>query len=207
MRVDPITSLDAIKEIKDMLAKKRNPRDHSLFVIGINTNLRASDLCNMKVGLVRNKEVGDSIVLKEVKTGKIRRITINKPVYKAIRAILRYRPYATDNDPLFLSRKHGKDGVPKSINEIRLWGLVDEWCRAVGLRGNYGSHTLRKTWGYHQRVTYNVDIPVLMTCFNHSSQEQTLAYLCIQPVVVKVVAVSIRQQAQLIRSCHAVAQG
>jgi hypothetical protein len=40
---------------------------------------------------------------------------------------------------------------------------------------------LRKTWGYHQRVTYKVDIPTLMVCFNHATQKQTLDYLCIQP--------------------------
>ena len=59
--------------------------------------------------------------------------------------------------------------------------LVKGWCRAVNLRGNYGSHTLRKTWGYHQRVTFGVDIPRLMVCFNHSTQRQTLDYLCVQP--------------------------
>ena len=30
-----------------------------------------------------------------------------------------------------------------------------------------------------------VDLPRLMACFNHSSQKQTLDYLCIQPEEVK----------------------
>ena len=55
------------------------------------------------------------------------------------------------------------------------------------LRGRYGAHTLRKTWGYHQRVTFGVDIPTLMTCFNHSSQRQTLDYLCVQAEEIKTV--------------------
>jgi hypothetical protein len=59
--------------------------------------------------------------------------------------------------------------------------MVKAWCKAIKLKGNYGSHTLRKTWGYHQRVTYQVDIPTLMVCFNHATQKQTLDYLCIQP--------------------------
>ena len=66
--------------------------------------------------------------------------------------------------------------VPTTIN-----ALVKKWCRAIHLKGNYGSHTLRKTWGYHQRVTFNVGIPELMVCFNHSTQKQTLDYLCVQP--------------------------
>ncbi len=59
--------------------------------------------------------------------------------------------------------------------------LVKSWCRAINLKGNYGSHTLRKTWGYHQRVTFGVGLPELMVCFNHSTQRQTLEYLCVQP--------------------------
>ena len=63
--------------------------------------------------------------------------------------------------------------------------LVKDWCRAINLRGNFGSHTLRKTWGYHQRVTVGTGIPELMVAFNHSSQRQTLDYLCIQPEEIK----------------------
>ncbi len=41
-RVDPITDLKDIKSIKKML--QDNPRDLCLFVLGINTNLKAIDL-------------------------------------------------------------------------------------------------------------------------------------------------------------------
>ena len=53
------------------------------------------------------------------------------------------------------------------------------------MKGNYGSHTLRKTFGYHQRVTFGVEIPQLMVTFTHKSQRQTLEYLCIQDEEVK----------------------
>ena len=58
---------------------------------------------------------------------------------------------------------------------------VKSWCRTINLKGNYGGHTLRKTFGYHQRVTFGTDLPTLMEIFNHSTQKQTLAYLCVQP--------------------------
>ena len=50
----------------------------------------------------------------------------------------------------------------------------------ANLLGNYGTHTLRKTWGYHQRVFNNVPLPILMHAFGHSTQAQTLDYLGIQ---------------------------
>jgi len=57
--------------------------------------------------------------------------------------------------------------------------LVKEWCQTVGLKGNYGSHTLRKTWGYWQYKN-QTPIPLLMEAFGHANQQQTLAYLGIQ---------------------------
>jgi len=59
--------------------------------------------------------------------------------------------------------------------------LVKSWCKEINLRGNYGAHTLRKTFGYVHRTVFGTDIPTLMEMFNHSTQRQTLTYLGIQP--------------------------
>jgi len=95
----------------------------------------------------------------------------------AIQALLKTQSYG-DDEPIF-SGQRGPLTVP-SVNR-----LVKQWCRAVNLRGNYGSHTLRKTWGYHQRVTFGRGVAELMVCFNHSSERQTLDYLCVQPEEIK----------------------
>nr|NJM03419.1 tyrosine-type recombinase/integrase [Desulfobacula sp.] len=164
--VEPIRKMSDIKAIKATLS----PRDLCLFTLGINTNLRASDLVSLKVGQV----TGSELVLKERKTGKPRRITLNKSCIDAIaKATVHLKP----EDYLFRSQRGEVLTVP-SVSR-----LVKSWCRH--LRGNYASHTLRKTWGYHQRVSFKVDIPTLMQCFNHSTQRQTLEYLCIQPCEIK----------------------
>ena len=175
IKVDPIKKRKDIDSIKKLLAN--DPRNSALLTIGINTNLRASDLLRIQVGQVRDLSPGDEIELKERKTGKPRRITLNKACVQAIQRLLASRSYA-DEDLLFTGQR-GPLTVP-SVHR-----LVKGWCRAINLRGNYGSHSLRKTWGYHQRVTFGVDIPRLMVCFNHSTQRQTLDYLCIQPEEIK----------------------
>ena len=58
--------------------------------------------------------------------------------------------------------------------------MVKTWCQRAGLKGNYASHTLRKTWGYWQRIERNTPIPLLMEAFGHATQQQTLRYLGIQ---------------------------
>jgi len=172
-RVDPIRSEKDIRTIKKLLADR--PRDLCIFTLGINTNLRASDLTRITVGQVRYLQPGQHFTIREQKTGKERRVTINKGVHDAIIGLLKSLPNAEDTSPLFQSRKGSQKLCVPYLN-----ALVKGWCRAVNLKGNYGSHTLRKTFGYIHRTVHNTDIPTLMTLFNHATQKQTLAYLGIQ---------------------------
>lgn len=181
VKVEPIRKIKDINLIKKLLAEK--PRDLAIFITGINTNLRGVDLLKLKIGQVRHLEVGEYFHVREQKTGKDRQITINATVHQAIRALLSTMPpeRSHDDDFLFQSR----EGVNKKLTTPYLNNLVKKWCKEINLRGNYGAHTLRKTFGYHQRVTFGVDIPTLMEMFNHSSQKQTLAYLGIQASEIK----------------------
>jgi integrase len=176
IKVEPIKNYEDINLIKRLLQNR--PRDFALFTIGINTNLRASDLLSLKVYQVQNIPPGGSIEIKEKKTKKPRRITLNKSCVQAIENLLNKSPY-NPSEYLFKSRKS------KVLRVSSVHRLVKSWCKKINLKGNYGSHTLRKTWGYHQRTTFKVDIPTLMVCFNHSNQKQTLDYLCIQPEEIK----------------------
>ena len=171
IKVEPIKRVKDIQTIKKLLSD--NPRDLALFTIGINTNLRASDLLQIKAGQVRSLKPNDSFEIKEKKTKKARRVTLNGACIDAIRNLLASAPFE-DSDYLFRSQRAEVLIVPSLIR------MVKKWCKAINLKGNYGSHTLRKTWGYHQRVTFGTDLPRLMVCFNHSTQRQTLEYLCIQ---------------------------
>lgn len=119
----------------------------------------------------------DEIEIKEKKTGKIRRISLNKACIDAINGLLRSSDFR-DSYHLF-------KGQRGPIRPETVHALVKSWTKALKLKGNYGSHTLRKTGGYHQRLKYNIGIPELMVCFNHSTQKQALDYLCIQPEEIK----------------------
>ena len=178
IKVDPIKSIKDIANIKKLLAD--NPRNLAIFTLGINTNLRASDILKITVGQVKHLKAGEHFTMKEKKTDKQRTITVNQSVYEAIQKALAIIPDAADSEPLFQSRKGGKALCVPYLN-----GLVKGWCEDINLKGNYGSHTLRKTFGYIHRTVFNTDLPTLMHMFNHSSQKQTLAYLGIQPEEIK----------------------
>ncbi len=170
--VGPIKSTKDIAAIKKLLSDK--PRDLALFVVGINTALRASDLLKLTAGQVRaiiaDKDGG---MVRENKTGKLRRVMFNGTAKDALSRLLETKEF--DNaEPIFTGQR-GKMSVSY------LCRLVKSWCETVNLKGNYGSHSLRKTWGYHQRVTFGTDISTLTDALGLSSQRLTLTYLCIQP--------------------------
>ena len=179
IKVEPIHKLEDIELIRKRLAGQ--PRDLLLFTLGINTNLRASDIVALAIGQVRYLKPLEDLEIRERKTGKLRRISINQSVITAIAGYLVTLPDGTsDSAPLFASQRGDRALSVPSVHR-----LVKGWCREIKLKGNYGSHTLRKTWGYHQRVTFGVDLPALMVCFNHSHQRQTLDYLCVQSEEIK----------------------
>jgi integrase len=176
--VEPIREIKHIKLVKLLLADR--PRDLCLFTVGINTNLRPIDLLALTVGDVRNVRPMREFRIREIKTKKPRDLTLNRQCVESIAGLLKIHPDPFDNAPLFFAQRGGGAiGVPVVSR------MVKRWCTDIELRGNYAGHTLRKTFGYHQRVRFGVGLPELMVAYNHSTQRQTLTYLCIQEDEVK----------------------
>lgn len=176
IKVDPIRDLNAIQRIKQLLVHEDRMRDFCLFTMGVNTAWRANELLALKVGHVRRLKVWDDLSKKQSKNGKYRITPINPMVFRAIEFWLAiYKDGKKDDAPLFPSRMGGALTVPTVST------MVKQWCGRAGLPGHYGSHTLRKTWGYHQRMTFDAPLSLLVKAFGHSSERQTLDYLGIQP--------------------------
>ena len=185
IKVDPIKNIADVQAIRLRLKNKgdetKNYRDYCLFVLGTNTGFRAGDLLRIKVYQVQDLDPGDELVMREQKTNKERRVNLNNSCIKAIQLHLTNSFYSS-TDYLFKSQRAHRDTPDKQVlHTSSVTRLVKSWCKEQHLKGNYGSHSLRKTFGYHQRVTFGGDLATLTDIFNHSSQKQTLAYLCIQP--------------------------
>jgi len=166
--VDPIRAEKNIKKIKRLL--KDNARDLLLFTMGINNGLRISDLLKLKVGDVRDIKPGQTLKVKETKTGKMNILMINKSVHQVLKQYLEeVKP--SDEDYLFQSRNgNNKPLARETVNK-----MIKEWTKSM--KGNYGTHTLRKTFGYIQRTKYGVSFEVLCKRFGHSSPAITMRYL------------------------------
>lgn len=171
--VQPIRQMADIQSIKKLLAAK--PRDLLLFTLGINNGIRTGDLLKLKILDVKSVKPGQTIQIRESKTGKLNSIYINREVYKALRGHLEASDHL-DDDYLFQSTK----GHQKPLTIMTVNRMIKSWCRAINLPGNYGAHSLRKTFGYIQRTHFGVGFELICKRFNHSSPSVTMRYLGIE---------------------------
>ncbi len=178
--VEAIKSIRDIAKIKQFLLGKDNKRDYLLFVLGINVGLRIGDLLSLKISDVtgEDKMIRKAVTIKEQKTKKLREFELNKSAREAIKLYLSSRKELNREKYLFESRKGNKPLTTRSAHKI-----IKTILRELGIKGNYGTHSLRKTFGYH-RYANGVKVETLQKLFNHSSASITLAYIGISRQVV-----------------------
>jgi integrase len=170
--VQPIRDKKKIEAMKKVLLGQ-SKRDYLLFVLGINSGLRISDILKMRVCDVIDERGKPKAYyeLREQKTGKVKRFPFPKNVQKAIADYL--SDYDGDHERyLFVSRK----GDNQPITRQHAWYIINEAARKVEITDKIGTHTLRKTFGYHAYKN-GTDIVLLQQIFNHSAPSVTLRYI------------------------------
>ena len=162
--VEPIRCKKTIKKIKTNLLKK-SPRNFLLFSLGINSGLRISDILKLKVKDVKDVEY---IQIKEKKTQKSKRFPITNAYKKILDEFIKNKSL---EDWLFKSKKGNRP-----ITRVQAYRIIRRACEKAGITTKIGTHTLRKTFGYHF-YQEKKDIALLQTIFNHSTPTVTLRYI------------------------------
>lgn len=161
--VQPIRDPELIREIKRYL-KRRSDRDFILFLFGINTGLRISDILSLKIKDVKKPYIN----IRETKTSKEKRINL-PPELK--RELARFIEEKEDYEYLFKSRK----GINRPITRSTAYRILKDAAHHVKL-DSIGTHSMRKTFGYHFYKSYK-DVALLQDIFNHSAPSVTLRYI------------------------------
>ncbi len=184
--VEPIRDRKKIAQIKNLLRGQRSYRNPLLFVVGINTALRISDLLQLKVNhfLDEKGRIKSRFWIKEQKRGKRHEVAINQSIREALTEYLGAYPHIS-KEPVSFLFFNVKTHQP--IKRGQAWKFTSSICRAVGLHGNYGTHSLRKTWGYHARMS-GVDLALIMHKLNYESIAYTKRYLGITDEELQAVA-------------------
>jgi integrase len=166
--VQPIRSLEKLEDMKWALKRHCSERDYILFIIGINTGLRVSDLLKLKkeqiIKLKKNRNRKELLV-KEGKTKKNRTINITS-VFDEVYT------YAAqlESEWLFPSRKGDKP-----ISKIQAYRQLQKAGEFAEIE-SIGTHTMRKTFGYWL-YKETKDVALLQQVLNHSKPQVTLTYI------------------------------
>lgn len=161
--VEPIRDKDDIQAMKDYL-RSWNERNYILFLVGINTGFRIGDILKLRVKDVQ----GWHIRVREQKTGKQKNIKMTRTLKNELRKYVEGKPL---HHYLFQSR----NGVNKPLDRRTVYWILKTAGNDLGIE-NIGTHTMRKTFGYHYYKKYK-NVVDLMTIFNHSSPAITLIYI------------------------------
>jgi integrase len=161
--VQPIREKDLIQEIKKWL-KDKNERNYILFLLGIHTGFRISDILRLRVKDVQ----GWNIIIKEKKTKKVKDVKMSNELKKAIRNFVKDKP---KNDFLIKSRNGKNKPLSRGMAYVIMQQIADEF----GLE-RLGTHSLRKTYGYNHYLKFK-DVASLQEMLNHSHPKETLLYI------------------------------
>ncbi|SFM46957.1 tyrosine-type recombinase/integrase [Salibacterium qingdaonense] len=174
--VEPIRNKKEIQRMADALYEK-SERDHLLFILGVSTGFRISDLLDLRYSEILNNDgtVKDYVKLRETKTGKNNKIKITD---KRKEDIANYKGKYFDGSMdayVFPSQKKDENGNPKPMNRQQVWRILQRTANDLGI-ADIGSHSMRKTFGYGL-FKKGVDVAVIQDMLNHSNQKETLRYI------------------------------
>ena len=185
---EPIKSMGDILRVSQYLINKGRYRDNMLFIVGINFGLRVSDLRMLRFCNIINPNLTfkDSFPVFEKKTRNTRKrkknryITINTAVVEAVTIYLQHTSNVSLSDYMFksISNRSGGKNEPLTVQSIDR--LLKGIAKETNLSTKVSTHTLRKTFCYHQMVMSHNDprkLMLLQKMLNHSSPAQTLDYI------------------------------
>lgn len=165
--VEPIRDASKVEDIAITL-KKKSERNYIMFMLGIYSGLRISDILKLKVKDVKNREY---INIREKKTNKQRVFPINTYLKKELK---KYCDRRELNEYLIKSRT----GCNSPLSREMAYLIIRKAGEENGI-ANLGTHSMRKTFGYHFYKAYK-DIVTLQRIFNHADPSVTLHYIGIE---------------------------
>lgn len=169
--VNPIRDKKQLEVMKNYL-KGKNIRDYLMFMIGISSALRISDILKLKVKDVWDgKRPVEFIILKEKKTNKLKRFPISKNLNKAI--LLFMKEYDLEQEEFILKSRKGENTPVTRQQAAHIISLAADY---VGIKETISTHSMRKTWGYWAYKS-GVSLALIMEALNHSSISNTRKYL------------------------------
>ncbi|MCJ8341547.1 MAG: tyrosine-type recombinase/integrase [Cetobacterium sp.] len=176
--------VEGFKNINDMEIFERglftyNPMIFYLWKVGVNLALRVSDVLNIKIDEATEYLETGEYKSKDIKTGKLNHVKLNKNTKEAFVKALNLRKVKTNlenNEFLFVGLGNRSWSYEKSMTRQTVDRAFKYIVDMENIKIDIGTHTMRKTWGYMAyKKTKNIEL--VMKRLNHSSPGTTMAYI------------------------------
>lgn len=178
-----------IKQVRDAFCGKWQIRNRALFMIGVSTGGRISELLSLTSGDVwqNNAPVTDLLFDKSIVKGKeqSRAVPVNSDGRQAIREIIEWHTsqycHTDPHRPLYPSR-NGKGN--KSMSRRAAHDVLKAAFEAAGLNGKLATHSMRKSFA--QRLYDRTsDIYAVQEMLGHKHIATTQKYLGVNYATVR----------------------
>lgn len=148
-------------------------RDKCLFLLGIKTGFRISELLSIKLAdCLEYGALKDSITVSKSKMkGKLasRTIPLSQGVQDVLKEYIETLP--ATQEYLFSSRKGGR------ISRVHAWRILRQAVLANKLKGKVATHSARKTFCEAIYKASNKDIVMTQAAMGHASLSNTAKYI------------------------------
>lgn len=183
----PVDS-DDIRRVSEYFTERGKWRDNMLFIMGINTGLRVSDLLDLRFEslIASDKTWRRSFLVWDRKTRNtkkeklVREITINDAMKWCVQLYLEHTPDVSLSDYMFRSESNHGGNRNQPLHRNNVSKILKDAMAHIDPDKQISSHTMRKTFGnYHRENAANADemMYILQKTFGHSSEKQTLEYI------------------------------
>ncbi|MEW4283123.1 tyrosine-type recombinase/integrase [Priestia koreensis] len=167
--------VEAFRDIKQINAmkrylKKHSERDYVLFVFGINTGMKITEMLDIRVGELMEDGEHIKTFYEYLHHEQPKEVYLNQKIKQAVLHYIQHRAL-TAEDYLFKSAR-----TNNPITRQQAYRIVHQAGEAIGFTGKIGTNSMRKTFGYHA-YKRGVAISLLQKIFNHSTRSETLKYI------------------------------
>ena len=183
---DAIKDREHLEQVKDYFLSQGKYRDYAIFVFGINTALRCSDILALNISNVLTEDgvIADRLKVIEKKTarfGRTKEVILNQATKEALYLYLTYLGneniyYLEPNQPLFRSNKISSKTHEYRLGRPAYYEILRSAANAVNLTEHIGTHSMRKTFGYNCFTTTQ-SLELTSKAIGHKSAATTLDYI------------------------------
>lgn len=154
-----------------LVANILSPRDRLLFLIGIKTGFRLTELLSIRIqDVYKHGQVVSELAIKASKTDEYRRV----PLHPLVREeIAKYLPFRLSKGGYFLFLGEGLNPLSRS----QAWNVLKRASDLLKLQGKVATHSMRKSFAVNVYKRLGYDLVRTQKALGHKSILSTIAYL------------------------------